>query len=137
MLSRVNYLSNESLINSDVILKEKDEFGISFGSVDTFENLQYFINLYEDKVCVMNDDANDLSMYVMAYINDKKRNCSLLSATSVDFDRWRKQGIKITHFSNSDCVKMIDKRLGIKRNKKEYEEIDQRFSVGKYSEKNP
>ena len=115
-LTRVKYNSDIDLANNLYgKAKRKDEFGISFGSVDTFENLQRFIDLYEDKIFLLNDSAHDLSMYIMVYINSEKKVATFFDATSNSFKKWKNDGIKITSFSDVDCIDLIDKRLGIKR----------------------
>lgn len=135
MLTRVKFDSNKELFKEGVELREQDEFGITFGSHGTFRDLQYFINLYKDDFCFLNDSANDLSMYIMAYINDKNRACSFLDAVTPNIDKWKSQGVDITYFGDVECVKKIDKRLKIKRKKSEYLEIDDRFLRRKYNEK--
>ena len=110
-LTRVKYNSDINLSNNLYgKAKIKDEFGISFGSVETFENLQRFIDLYEGKMYLLNDSAHDLSMYIMVYINSQKKVATFFDATSNSFTKWKKDGIKITGFSD-ECIKMIDKKI--------------------------
>ena len=66
------------------------------------------------EILLLNDSAHDLSMYIMAYVNSEKKVATFFDATSKSFKKWKKDGVKITGFSDVDCVELIDKRLGIK-----------------------